>query len=155
MNTRLLSITLAMVLLTICIVQKTPALDPNNQPTPFDIVMMAGADYDLALNLKSPFGGGIYLADKDYVAQFRSAASPGGVLFARFSTATFNSYSARPSQIPYVRSGYIYLRLPAATTRQLSGKSGLWDLLQINSLGRIRCMMSGKAIVRPTTTVLP
>lgn len=213
MNTRLLFITLAMVVLTICATHKSRAVDPNNLPTPFDIIMMAGADYELLLNVKSPMGGAVDLAGNSYAAQFRSAPAPSGVLFATFSAAKFNDYSAKPSIItytapriysftpfssaviqcfdvllqakrgrclgpyssssgwvytnasswtstvtafsPYVRSGSIQLKIPATKTRALSGKSGVWDLVQTNVIGKIRYMMGGKAMVRPSTTVLP
>lgn len=225
MKTRLLLITLAMVIITICAAHKSPAVDPNNLPTPFDIVMMAGADYELLLNVTSPLGGAVDLVGNSYAAQFRSAPYPGGVLFATFSTAKFTNYSVippiyvysppriyafepfssaviqctvfepystppipetpminRPSGrcltpyssasgwvytnasswtvtvpafSPYVRSSNIQLKLPGTKTRALSGKSGVWDLVQINILGKIRYMMGGKAMVRPTTTVLP
>lgn len=223
---RLLLITIAMILITICAVHKSPAVDPNNLPTPFDIIMQAGADYELLLNVKSPLGGAIDLAGNSYAAQFRSAPYPGGVLFASFSTAKFNDYSAIPSFYnyttprvyafvpfssaavqclafelystdgtpegavyvnrptgwcygpyssasgwvysnfsswttsvtafsPFVRSGHIQLSVPGTKTRALSGKSGVWDLVQVNILGKIRYMMGGKAMVRPTSTVLP
>lgn len=223
MINRLFVITAVILALTICATHKSRAVDPNNLPAPFDIIMVAGADYELLLNVKSPFGGALDLAGNSYAAQFRAAPYPSGALYAAFSTAKFTDYSTPPtfyhytsprvySFVPfssggvqcqtfswyssdgtplgvavptgwcygpyssasgwvfsnastwtqvattynsYIRSSYIQLTLPGGTTRSLSGKTGLWDLVQVNTLGKIRYLMGGKAMVRPAVTVLP
>lgn len=223
MINRLLLIAVAMVALTICATHKSRAIDANNLPAPFDIVMVAGADYELMLNVVSPFGGALDLSGNSYAAQFRSAPYPSGSLFASFSAAKYNNISTVPTQYrysspkqyafkpfssaalqcqafvrysspdgvtysiqpsgwcygpystasgwvysnssswtnygitsrPFIRSGHIQLTLPAVTTKSLSGKTGLWDLVQVNTLGKIRYLMGGKAMVRPAVTVLP
>jgi hypothetical protein len=164
-----------MIALGIMTAPRSRAVDPNNPPKPFDIIMWAGADYEFNTTITDTFGAAVDLAGNSYAAQFRSAPYPTGVLYANFSTSAFTTYSSAfttysSAFTTYSSAHHIYttlltthrprasrvsLRLPWPITRALSGKTGVWDLVQVNTIGKIRYLMGGKAFVRPTSTVLP
>lgn len=117
------------------------AQNQNDLPTTFDMVMLAGADYSLALTNKNISGTPIDLTGYQFKAQFRSAATPTGTLFATYSTSTTNT-----------AAGQFKVTLSRAQTTALTGKIGVWDLLQIDNTGKYTFLLSGKAVVKPTVT---
>lgn len=110
-------------------------------PTAFDLVMLAGADYQLNLTNTNSAGAAINISGYQFKAQYRSAPSPVGTLFATYSTA-----------ITTAASGQFKVTLSKAQTAKLSGSSGVWDLLQIDNTGRYTYLLSGKGTVRATVT---
>jgi hypothetical protein len=113
-------------------------------PTPFDVVMLAGSDFNFPLKATNATGAAIDITGYSYRAQFRSAPAPGGVLFANYSTAVLNG-----------PAGLFQISLSKFKTLALSGKAGVWDLLQVDPTGKVTYQMSGKAAVKPTATRLP
>lgn len=111
----------------------------DDAPPAWDITMMAGEDYRLLFALAYN-GQPIDLTGNTYAGQFRSA--PGAQVFANFSANA-------------VSGGRISVRLSRAQTLALSGKSGVWDLVQRTSAGLVSYAMTGKCTVRPTSTRLP
>jgi hypothetical protein len=116
----------------------------NDQPTPFDIVMMSGADYQLSIKNTDANGAAINLTGYQYASQFRSAPSPAGVLFATYSTSIVSA-----------AAGEFKIELSRTKTRALSGNSGVWDLLQIDATGKETYLLSGRAAVLPSVTRRP
>lgn len=117
------------------------AQNQNDLPTQFDIVMLAGADYLLSLKITDPSGAPINVTGYQFAAQFREAPAPSGTLFATYSTSIVSA-----------TAGQIRIKLSKARTMNLTGKVGLWDLLQIDSAGRYSFLVGGKASVRNTVT---
>lgn len=124
-------------LLLIMLPVQCPAADPGF----YNITMQAGEDYRLTLKLAGRTGAAIDLTGNTYAAQFRSAPAPSGTVFA-----TYTATVASPA------SGQISVRLSKAQTVALSGKAGLWDLLQIDAAGLATYLLTGKCSVRPTVT---
>lgn len=118
------------------------AQNQNDLPTTFDMVMLAGADYSLALTNTTAEGTAVDITSFQYMAQFRSAPAPAGTLFATYSTTTTNA-----------AAGQFKVTLSRARTTALSGKTGVWDLLQVDNAGKYTFLLSGKAVVKPTVTV--
>jgi hypothetical protein len=114
----------------------------DDPPPSYDILMLAGEDYQLLLTMANNHQP-IDLTGNTYVMQFRSA--PNGTLFA--------SYSAN-AVIP-ASSGQISGRLSKAQTTKLIGKTGVWDLLQRTAAGLVSYIMTGKCSVQPTVSKLP
>jgi len=106
-----------------------------------DITMRAGADYRLLFSRKYN-GQPIDLTGCNYYGQFRGA---NGELFANFSS----------NAVTPTTSGRISVRLSHRQTLKLSGKAGIWDLLEVNSSGVQTYIMGGKASVLPTQTRVP
>jgi hypothetical protein len=113
------------------------AADPGS----YDITMYAGEDYRLTLKLADSTGSDINLTGNSYAAQFRSAPAPTGSIFATYSTTVTSA-----------GTGMISVRLSRAQTTALTGKSGLWDLKQTDSVGLVSYLLTGKCAVRPTVT---
>jgi hypothetical protein len=111
----------------------------DGQPTQFDMVMLAGAEYVLPIVNTDATGSPINITGYQYASQFRS--TPGGSLFANYSAT-----------IASTTSGQIRLKLSAAQTTRLSGQSGFWDLLQIDNAGRRSYLLSGTAQVKVPVT---
>jgi hypothetical protein len=115
-----------------------------DMPTPFDITMLAGSDFSLSLKSTNELGTTIDLTGYQFRAQFRSAPAPAGVVFANYSISIMNA-----------PSGLFQVTLSRFKTLSLSGKSGVWDLLQTDPSGKVVYLISGKAAVKPTATRLP
>lgn len=105
-----------------------------------DLIMKAGADYRANLTWTQS-GVPVNLTGRSYSAQFRSAAYPGGTLFATYSAV-----------ITSATLGKMDLRLSKAQTTALSGKTGVWDLRQVDSTGLVTYQFGGKVVVLPTVT---
>lgn len=134
--------TIIMILAMALFALPLQAQNQNDLPTTFDMVMLAGADYSLALTNTTTAGTPINLSGYQFKAQFRSAAGPSGTLFSTYSTATTNA-----------AAGQFKVTLSRAQTTALSGKIGVWDLLQIDAGGKYTYLLSGKAVVKPMVTV--
>ena len=129
------------ILLALSLAAGSRAAEQPNLPTNFDMVMLAGADYLLTIQVKDNLGALLTLSTNTYKAQFRSTTYPVGTVFANFST------------IP--RPGFttiLDVKLSKAQTAALTGRSGVWDLKQTAPTGFVSYIMSGKAFVRPTVT---
>lgn len=133
------------LLFAISVSTPTIAADQYDLPKPVDIVMMAGADFNLNITHNDPTTGQpLNLTGAAFYSQFRSAPAPAGVVFGTFSTP-----------IVSVSTGKSRVSMSKARTQALSGKSGIWDLLMINVSGLATYIMSGKAVVKPMATVAP
>lgn len=119
-----------------------PTFGMAADPGVYDITMQAGEDYRLTLKLTGGTGAPIDLTGTTYAAQFRSGPAPSGAAFA-----TYSANMTMPAT-----SGLISVRLSKAQTLALSGKTGLWDLRQIDSAGLAAYILTGKCYVRPTVT---
>lgn len=142
---------LLVVSLILALYLSVRAAEQPNLPSPFDVVMLAGADYLLSVQIKNSYGAQLNMTDKTYAAQFRANPAPAGVLYANFSAVTripYTTYSGVSTSYPAV----LDIKLSAAQTRALSGKSGVWDLRQTDTLGLISYILAGKCTVRPTVT---
>lgn len=113
-------------------------------PIPFDLTMLAGSDFNFPLKATTNAGAAIDLTGYSYKAQFRSAPAPAGIVFANYSVAVLNA-----------PTGLFQISLSKYKTLELSGKTGVWDLLQVDPAGKVTYQMSGKAAVKPTATRLP
>jgi len=111
------------------------------EPGTYDLTMLAGEDFSLSLQLKDGNGQNMDLTGYNYKAQFRQSAAPTGVIYANLSTV-FTSYTG----------GRFNVKLSRAQTATNSNKSGIWDLQQTDSGGKVSYILSGKAIVKPTAT---
>lgn len=121
------------------------AQNQNDLPSPFDMVMLSGADYSLSVQITNPADGTpVNISGYQYFAQFRSAPAPTGILFATYSTSIVNSMQ-----------GQMKVKLSKAQTANLTGKSGIWDLLQLDTSSKATFLLSGKATCKPTSTVYP
>lgn len=110
-------------------------------PVPFDLVMLAGGDFSLTLKSTDELGSVRDLTGHSFTAQFRSASAPAGILYAQYSTA-----------IVTPESGLFQVSLNRFKTLTLSGKTGVWDLFQVDPTGKVTYLIGGKAAVRPTAT---
>lgn len=153
---RLLVITGLILSFAVGTVLTAPAVDPLNLPSPYDLVMLAGADYLLSIQIKNSAGASTDLTVNTYSAQFRAAPAPAGQLFANLSTITrvptFTRYSSNGEAVVTTYLPYLDIKLSKAQTRALSGKSGLWDLRQTGPTGLVSYPMAGKIVIRPTVT---
>ena len=129
------------IMLVVSLTTGSRAAEQPNLPTAFDIVMLAGADYLLTIQVKDNLGSLLVLNVNTYKAQFRSTTYPVGTIFANFSTIP------RPGN-----TTILDVKLSKAQTAALTGRSGVWDLKQTAPTGLVSYIMSGKAVVRPTVT---
>jgi hypothetical protein len=129
------------LLLAFSLIGNAQAIEPLNLPTPYDMVMLAGADYSLPVILKLSSTTTEDITGYAYAAQFRSGPAPSGIVFANFSTI-----------ITTPVNGMLRVSLSRRQTLPLSGKSGVWDLRQTTTAGVVTYVISGKASVRPTVT---
>jgi hypothetical protein len=139
------------ILLVLSLFGNAPAIEQPNLPSAFDMIMLAGADYAQAFQIRTSSGVIVNMTGKTFAAQFRAATAPAGALYANFSTVTripFTTYSGLVTSYPAV----IDVKLSKAQTTRLSGKSGVWDLKQTDSSGLVSYILTGKAVVRPTVT---
>ena len=113
----------------------------NDLPTAYDVVMLAGADYQLDVKHVDPAGAVVNLTGSTFVSQFWSAPAPAGTVFATYSTPIVSAVA-----------GTSRVKLSKAQTTALSGRSGVWDLLWTDATGRATFLLSGKAAVRPTVS---
>jgi hypothetical protein len=111
-------------------------------PKQRDIIMLAGADYQLNIKNVTSTGAVVNITGYGYAAQFRSA--PGGTLFATYSTRIING-----------PSGWSRVSLSRFQTLNLVGKTGVWDLLQTDTAGKSTFLATGKVVVQSTSTKLP
>jgi hypothetical protein len=125
------------LLLTLVLGFTAYAFDPGV----YDMVIQAGEDYQLTLQLADSTGAAVNLSGNTYAAQFRSAPAPAGIVFA-----TFSASSSAPL------AGQVAVRLSKDQTVAHSGKTGVWDLRQTTGGGAVSYLISGKAVVRPTVT---
>ena len=129
--------TTAYILLSLLFSLPAFALEPTN----YDIIMFAGEDYLLQLQVVDPYGAAVDITGNSYKAQFRKSAAPTGILFATYSTTVTNAATGR-----------IDVKLSRAQTTANSGNLGQWDLLQTDSTNHSSYLLRGIAIVRPTYT---
>lgn len=132
---------IAALLLSLSLLSPVHSADPLNLPSALDIIMLAGADFDLTVYRKFDATTYLDITGYQYAAQFRSAPAPGGVLFANYSAV-----------ISDPATGHLRVKLSRFQTVPLSGKSGVWDLRQTAPNGLVSYIISGKAYVRPTVT---
>lgn len=132
-------------LLTLAFVTHAQAQGQNDLPTPFDMVMLADADYNLTITHTDPASGAVInLTGYSFYAQFRSAPAPSGAVYATYSTPIVNASLGRSR-----------VSLSCAQTLANSGKSGIWDLLMVSNTGVSTYVLAGKAKVMPTATRRP
>lgn len=144
-------LTSVLVLLMLAVYLDSRAVEQPNLPSVFDMVMFAGADYALTIQIKDSAGATYDMTGSTYAAQFRSTTAPAGVLYANFSTvqrSPFTTYSG--TQTTYLP--VLDIKLSNAQTKSLSGKSGVWDLKQTAINGLVSYILTGKVGVRPTVT---
>ena len=108
------------------------------------MVMLAGADYSLDLKITNIVGAAVNLTGYTYYAQFRAAPAPGGVVFATYSTPLVDAVT-----------GKTRVSLSKRQTTKLSGRTGIWDLLQTDFSGKAKFILSGKVTVKSTATSVP
>jgi len=138
------------LLVLAALVSSAFALEPVN----WDLVMQAGEDYVLNLQLTScadvplPVPPAVCKSSKvtkltgySYKAQFRSAAAPAGTIYANLSTVFSD-----------MTGGRVDIKLSKAQTAANSGRAGVWDLQQTDSGGQVSYIIRGKAAVSPTVT---
>lgn len=149
---RQLLIAASFLLMALGTVRPSPAVDPLNLPTQFDIVMLAGADYLLSVPMKLSNGQPYDMTFNTYAAQFRPA--PGGPLYANFSTSSRWVQSRYSSNGVQLSASYpvLDIKMSNRLTKPLSGKTGLWDLKQSAPNGFVSYPLSGKVSVRPVVT---
>lgn len=111
------------------------------EPAVYNLAMMAGEDFRLALQLKDGAGKNLNLTGYSYRAQFRAAAAPAGAVYATYSCIFSN-----------VTGGRLRVSLSKAQTVANSGKQGSWDLQQTDSGGAVTYIIRGSAAVSPTVT---
>lgn len=131
-------------LLLLAFATSSPAQGQNDLPTPFDMVMLAGADYRLSIVNTTAAGLAVNITGYTYYAQFREAPAPAGALFASYSASVVDA-----------AAGKLSVRLSRAQTWALSGKTGIWDLLQIDNTGKATFIAAGQVAVRPAATRWP
>jgi len=128
---------LALSCLILLVASLAFALDPYQ----YDIVMQAGEDYQLEMQMKDGNGNNVDLTGYSYKAQFRNSPAPNGIVFATYSAVFANQTGGR-----------LNVKLSAAQTTKNSGKVGVWDLRETNPSGLVTYSVGGKAICRPTVT---
>jgi hypothetical protein len=111
----------------------------DNMPTAFDIHMIAGAHYELALLHTNAAGSPVDITGSTFYAQYRPSA--GGAIFATYSTPIVNA-----------AAGQSKVTLSADQTTALSGTSGFWDLLHIDASGKRKYRAAGTVTVAPPIT---
>jgi hypothetical protein len=116
----------------------------DNLPTQFDMIMVAGDDYTLDLRHVDNTGTAINLTGSTFYAQFRTLPFTGSILLANYSTPIVNAATGRSR-----------VSLSRRQTLPLSGASGIWDLLHIDSTGKRKYRMGGKVTIVPKTTQGP
>lgn len=118
------------VALVTCLVQLVAAAAFADLPVPADLSCSQGEDCRRILVVKSG-GLPVNLTGYSYRAQVRASYTDAVPL------ATF---VVDPSQLSM---GSITLVLPSAVTTQLAGKTGVWDLQQIDPSGSVSYLVRG------------
>lgn len=147
---RLARVSLAAVAGFILLASLTFALDIGI----YNITMLAGEDYTLPMTMnvcadnpqptdpsKCVNVQPVNLDGYSYKSQFRSAPYPAGVLYTTYSTVFVN-----------LSAGRVDLKLSAAQTAALSGKSGTWDLRETSPNGSVTYRTGGTVNCKPTNT---
>jgi hypothetical protein len=108
-------------------------------PKQFNIYMQAGGDYALYLKNVDSTGAANDITGYQFAAQYRDA--PLGSLFATYSTAITDGPAGR-----------FQMTLSSAQTTALVGTTGVWDLLQIDTIGKRTYLLNGIVTVSPVVT---
>lgn len=145
-RTRLTHIAVAGLLLASLVTTaraETPTI--GNDPAPVDLSIQAGEDFRARLTMRS------YSSIYDKVGRpmnltgygYRSQISAGQNVpaFVRLSSVVVNT-----------ATGQVDISLSKRQTTAHAGKSGFWDLLQVDPSGAVRYVLKGLAKILPTVT---
>jgi hypothetical protein len=111
----------------------------NDLPKQFNIYMQAGGDYALYLKNVDSTGATVNITGYQFAAQYRNA--PLGTLFATYSTTITDGPAGR-----------FQMTLSSAQTTALVGTTGVWDLLQVDTVGKRTYLLNGVVTVSPVVT---